>query len=75
MQHGEVLPRHALGLSSQPVGPKKRQNAKENKGLVRFGWAHLGGPVGTQKRSHAAWRSFLFPPERSHAAWRSFCIF
>ena len=28
-----------------------------------------------EKRSHAAWRSFLVFPKRSHAAWRSFSVF
>ena len=27
-----------------------------------------------EKRSHAAWRSFLVFPKRSHAAWRSFSV-
>ena len=36
--------RRLLGVSSAPVGPKKRQNTKENKGLVHSGGAHVGNP-------------------------------
>ena len=40
-----------LGATSAPVGPKKRQNTKENKGLVHSGGAHVGNQKISQKLS------------------------
>ena len=44
MQRGAQSARRLLGVTSAPVGPKKRQNTKENKGLVRSGGAQVGNP-------------------------------
>ena len=44
MQRGAQSARREFGATSAPVGPKKRQNTKENKGLVRLAGAQVGNP-------------------------------
>ena len=60
---------HKVGA---PVELQKASNTFQNQWFEAFSGDPFWGTNLSEKRSHAAWRSFSVFPKRSHAAWRSF---